>query len=91
LGKYRVPLFPGVELYACHTRDANDDYTTSTGEVIMNKNNPSLWGIKNLSGEPWYMTPESGEGKNIDDGAIVPIASNLSVQFKGVTGKIIKE
>jgi hypothetical protein len=57
----------------------------------MNKNNPSLWGIKNLSGEPWYMTPEGGEGKNIDDGAIVPVASNLNVQFKGVTGKIIKE
>jgi hypothetical protein len=57
----------------------------------MNKNNPALWGIKNLSGDSWYMTPAAGEGKNIENGSIVPIASNLDVQFRGVSGKIIKE
>jgi DNA-binding helix-hairpin-helix protein with protein kinase domain len=91
LGKYAVPLFPGVKLYACHTIDGNDDYNTITGEVIMNKNNPALWGIKNLSGTSWYMTSASGEGKTIDNGAVVPIASNLSVQFQGISGKITRD
>jgi eukaryotic-like serine/threonine-protein kinase len=91
LGKYNVPLFPGVELYACHTRGGNDDYSAVTGEVIMNKNNPSLWGIKNLSDDSWYMTPENGEGKNIDKGSVIPITSNLNIQFKEINGKIIKE
>ena len=89
-GEYSVPLFPGVKLYACHTRADGDDYSTVTGEVIMNKNNPSLWGIKNLSGDSWFMIPESGEGKNIDNGSVVPIATNLSIQFKEITGKITK-
>jgi serine/threonine protein kinase len=91
LKEYHVPLFPGVKLYACHTIDSNDDYGTVTGEVIMNKNNPSLWGIKNLSDESWFMIPADAEGKNIDNGSIVPIASNLTIQFKGITGKITKE
>jgi hypothetical protein len=78
-------------LYACHTVAHNDDYGTITGEVIMNKNNPSLWGIKNLSKDSWFMTPENGEGKNIENGSVIPIASNLNIQFKDVTGKIIKE
>jgi len=91
LEKYNVPLFPGVKLYACHTRGNSDDYATITGEVIMNKNNPSLWGIKNLSGDSWFMTPENGEGKNIENASVVPIAANLNVQFKEITGKIIKD
>jgi serine/threonine protein kinase len=91
VGKYRVPLFPGIKLYACHTADGNDDYSTVTGEVIMNKNDPSLWGIKNLSQDSWFMIPVTGDGKNIENNSVVPIATKLSVQFKGITGKIVKE
>jgi len=91
LGKYNVPLFPGVKLYACHTRSGNDDYSTVTGEIIMNKSNPALWGIKNLSDDSWLMTPENGEEKSIEKGSVIPIASNLKIQFKETTGKIVNE
>ncbi len=90
LEKYNVPLFPGVKLYACHTRGNNDDYSTVTGEVKVNKKNPAIWGIRNLSGDSWFIMPENGEGKNIENDSVVPIASNLNIQFKEVTGKIIK-
>jgi len=87
---YKVPLFPGVKLYACHTRGNSDDYATATGEVIMNKNNPTLWGIRNFSGDSWFMMPENGEGKNIENGSIIPIAANLGLQFNESAGKITK-
>ena len=90
IGKYEIPLFPGNKLYACHTIGANDDYSEVTGEVIINKNNPSLWGIKNLSGFDWLMTPESGEAKTIANGAVVPIASMARIQFKNTGGQIVK-
>jgi len=86
LGNYNIPLFPGVKLYACHTRAGNDDYSTVTGEVIMNKNNPSLWGIKNLCDDSWYMEAEE---KKIDNGSVIPIATNMKVQFKEIAGEII--
>jgi predicted Zn finger-like uncharacterized protein len=91
LGNYKIPLFPNVKLYACHTRGYNDDYSAVTGEVVMNKNDPAIWGIKNLSGDSWFMTPENGEGKNIENNSVVPIAANLNIQFKETTGKIIKD
>jgi hypothetical protein len=86
--KYSVPLFPGKKIYACHTVDANDDYTTVTGEVVMNKNNPSLWGIKNLSSDTWIMTASDGASKDVPPGGGIPIGAGVSVDFKGVKGKI---
>jgi serine/threonine protein kinase len=91
IGRYNVPLFPGSRLYACHTVDANDDYNTVTGEIIVNKNNPSLWGIKNMSKDSWFMMPAEGEEKSIEPGSIVPITSNMSIKFKDIDGKIVKE
>jgi serine/threonine protein kinase len=88
VGNYLIPLFPNVKLYACHTRAYNDDYSVVTGEVVMNKNDPSIWGIKNLSGDSWFMTPENGEGKNIENNSVIPIALNLNIQFKEITGTI---
>ncbi|MDR2485465.1 MAG: hypothetical protein LBD55_08725 [Treponema sp.] len=88
VGKYSVPLFPGKKLYGCHTIDGSDDYNTVTGEVIMNKNNPGLWGIKNLSLDRWEMITPGGERKTIDPGSVAPIGRGVSVTFKELTGKI---
>jgi serine/threonine protein kinase len=90
IGKYEVPLFPKNKLYACHIVNGSDDYNISLGEVIISKKDPSLWGIKNLSDFSWFFTPESGEGKAIDKDSIVPIASNIQIQFNGITGKVVK-
>jgi hypothetical protein len=89
VGKYAVPLFPGKKLYACHTVNDSDDYNTVTGEIIMNKNNPSIWGIKNLSHDNWEMITPGGERKMIHNGAVVPIATEISIAFNAITGKIV--
>jgi DNA-binding helix-hairpin-helix protein with protein kinase domain len=90
LGNYTIPLFPGTKLYACHTRGGSDDYSAVTGEVVTNKSDPSIWGIRNLSGDCWLTAPENGEGTNIENKSVVPIASNLTIQFREIAG-IIKE
>ena len=89
-GKHKTPLFPGSRLYACLTSRNVDDYLTVTGEVIMNKNNPALWGIKNLSDATWTFTTKAGEVKKIEKGSVVPIANDLEINFDGITGKITK-
>ncbi|MBR6143718.1 MAG: hypothetical protein IKQ23_05480 [Treponema sp.] len=89
-GKHKTPLFPGARLYSCLTTKDSDDYATVTGEVIMNKNNPSLWGIKNLSDKEWSFATQSGEIKKIANGSVVPIASDLEIHFDGITAKITK-
>lgn len=89
-GKHKTPLFPGAKLYSCLTSKNIDDYLTVTGEVIMNKNNSSLWGIKNLSEETWTFTTKTGELKKIQKGSVIPIANGLEINFDGITGKISK-
>lgn len=89
-GKHKTPLFPGSKLYACLTSKNGDDYTTVTGEVIMNKNNPSLWGIKNLSDAIWNFKTKGGERKEVAKDSVVPIANDLEINFDGITGKVSK-
>jgi hypothetical protein len=86
--QYNIPLFPGKKLYACHIVKDSDDYRTVSGEVVMNKNNPSLWGIKNLSPETWRIKPPAGDEKQIAPGGAVPIGPGLVVNFAGAAGNI---
>lgn len=89
-GTHKTPLFPGVKLYACLTSKNNDDYATVTGEVIMNKNNPALWGIKNRSDKEWSFATQNGEIKKIGSGSVIPIASNLKITFDGIIAAVSK-
>jgi len=86
---FTIPLFPGQKLYACHT-NSSDDYNSITGEIIINKNNPGLWGIKNISDYSWNIVFPDGTTKSIDFGSVVPIAEDLTITFKNSTGKIEK-
>ncbi|MDR1618487.1 MAG: hypothetical protein LBS06_05495 [Treponema sp.] len=85
---YNVPLFPGKKIYACHIIKDSDDYRNVLGEVVMNKNNPSLWGIKNLSTGTWKIRPPGGTEREINGGGAIPIGAGLSVDFGGIDGNI---
>ena len=89
IDKYAVPLFPGKKLYECHTSES-DDYNSVTGEVIVKKDNPGLWGIKNTSSYTWNVLFPDGANKSIDTGSVLPIAEGLVITFKNVTGKTRK-
>ena len=90
---FGVNMFPKNKLYKCHTvdnRDDSDDYLSETGEVIQNKNNPSLWGIRNTSEDTWLMRSPDGATKQIPANSVVPIADSIEVTFVNITGKIKK-
>jgi hypothetical protein len=90
LGNYRIPLFPGTKLYACHTKKDSDDYETITGEVILNKTNPGLWGLRNKSQENWSFTTPTGEVNTIEPEKVVPVGNGVKINFNAVEGKIYK-
>ncbi|MGN1118768.1 MAG: protein kinase, partial [Oscillospiraceae bacterium] len=64
-GKNRVLLFDGAKLF--------DDKQNVTAEVVRNKNNPALWGLKNLSGAEWSCTLPNGTEKTVPVGGAAPI------------------
>lgn len=79
--KYPVILFLGVKLYKCHTEIDSDDYNEVTGEVIQNKLNPGLLGIRNLSNGIWNVRFPDGTLKSIDNGKVVPILKDIEIDF----------
>jgi serine/threonine protein kinase len=88
--KLNVPLYPAVNLYACHTISDSEDFKTVTAEVIVSKNNPGSIGVRNLSDITWYVA--GADGKSIPKGKdeVVKIASGLTIDFgKNLTAEIV--
>ena len=54
----------------------------------MNKKNPALWGIKNVSDKNWSFKIPDGEIKEIAKGEVIPVANNIEITFDGITAKV---
>jgi DNA-binding helix-hairpin-helix protein with protein kinase domain len=90
INRHRVVMFPGQKTYSFHTRSHNDDYTTVTGEVIQNKNNPNLWGLRNLTSDNWMITLPDGSQKSIANNEVVPVFKDVQIVFAGgVRGEMV--
>lgn len=80
LGKQRILLFEGARLF--------DDDVNIIGEVVRNKINPSLWGLKNLSDRTWECTLPNGQEKQTAPGSAAPVFNGTRVVIGGVPGEI---
>ena len=80
LGKQRILLFDGAKLF-------NDD-VECIGEVVRNKVNPGLFGLKNLSGEAWSFTLPNGQEKTAAPGSAVSVFNETVLDIGGVSGQI---
>lgn len=90
VNRHQVVMFPGQKTYNFHTHPHTDDFVTITGEVIQNKNNPNLWGLRNLSPDVWFYTMPDGTSKSIKNNEVVPIFKDITIGFAGgVKGEIV--
>lgn len=91
VGRNRIVMFPGQKTYKIHTKSSSEDFSTITGEVIQNKNNPALWGLRNLSADSWMCTMPDGTQKNISTNEVIPIFKGISLVFAGgMKGEIVE-
>ena len=81
LGKHRVLLEPGTYLYRTHVDKYSAEYNTQVGQVIQNKNNPALWGIRLNLPNSILVKDVSGTEKVIQGDGVIPIINNLKVKF----------
>ncbi len=80
-GKFSVALYPGGRLYACHTEADLAGFRRVTGEVVRNKKDPGLWGIRNVSPAPWRAAMPDGSRKAAAVGAVVPVFRGVKIDF----------
>ena len=81
--KFSVALSPGNRLYDCHTSEGSMDCRTVTGEVVRNKKNPALWGIRNLSDSPWNVEMPDGTARDVLPQAVLPAFRGIKIVFGG--------
>jgi DNA-binding helix-hairpin-helix protein with protein kinase domain len=86
VGRHVVMLNHDTKLFPHHLVDDRlYDFSTPLGEVTQNPNNPSQWGIKNLSMDTWQITLTDGSTKEVEPGRSVPLGVGIKVRFDGKT------
>ncbi len=74
-GKNRVLLSDGTKLFG-------EDFSVSA-EVVRNKVNPSLWGLKNYTADTWTCTLPNGQEKEVPQGSAAPIFTGTKIVMGG--------
>lgn len=88
--RYNVVLTPKKKVYGCHVIYDSDDFVEPKGEVITSRNNPSVMGLRNDSGNSWTAILPNGTTKAYASGQVIKIGRGLKIDFgNGNTGEII--
>ena len=90
INKNKLVLEPEKYLYLRHLDKYTADYLTVVGKVVVNKSNPSLWGIKLALRENVEIKDAGENTKIIAGGGVVPIIRNLKIKFNENTVGEIK-
>jgi len=85
IGKSRVLLMEGVNLYEHHIKGTYD-ISKVMGKVVQNPNNSNLWGIRNEGMENWTYIKTDGTNIPVPPGKTAAIANNAKINFGQQTG-----
>lgn len=80
IGKQRVALYPKMKIYANQTSTLDDIFSVS-GEVVINKNNPNIWGLMNRTANTWKAVYPNGKELEIKPDTGLPIYKNVEIDF----------
>ena len=84
-----VVLNRDSKLYAHHIDDARRfDFSHSVAVLIQNPQNPSIWGLTNLSESLWIATFPNASVRHVEPGRSVALARGLKINFGKVEGEI---
>ena len=81
IGKSKILLEPNKLLYEIHIDKCSPNYNLSIGKVIVNKNNPGLWGILLKLPNDVLIKDKNGQEKTIAKDGVIPIVSGLKIKF----------
>ncbi len=89
LDKQVVMLNHDTQLYPHHTDSQKAfDFSQPVAAINQHPQNPSLWGLKNLSPEKWVVTLKDGSIKDVPPGQNVSLADGTKIQFGRIEGEI---
>ena len=85
IGKSKILLEPDKKLYRNHTDKYSPLYNDEVGNVIRNKKNPALWGLKVKNNGDILIKDVSGNERTVAAGGVIPIIKGLKIKFNDTT------
>ncbi|MBQ3033081.1 MAG: serine/threonine protein kinase [Deferribacterales bacterium] len=79
--KYKVALNNGKKIYKCHVQYDSEDYREVQGEVVANKKDPSMLGLRNNSSRPWSAALPNGATKSFAPGEVIRLDKGVKINF----------
>jgi DNA-binding helix-hairpin-helix protein with protein kinase domain len=84
-----VMLNHDTQLFPHHVDDQRlYDFSKPVAAMTQHPQDPSIWGLKNLSDEKWAVTTTEGEVKDVEPGHSARLAVGIKVNFGKVEGEI---
>ena len=89
IGRSVVMLNHDTQLFPHHL-DSQRLYDLSQPLAVVQRHpqNPSVWGLKNLSPVKWVITAPDGAIRDVEPGRSVTLAAGVKVNFGAVEGEI---
>ena len=89
IGNGIVMLNHDTQLFPHHVDDQRlYDFSQPVAAVTQHPQDPSIWGLKNLSGEKWVITTADGAIQDVGPGRSVRLAVGVKVNFGKTEGEI---
>ncbi|MDE5569761.1 MAG: protein kinase, partial [Ruminococcus sp.] len=85
---FRFPLYSGRKFFECEIDTDSNEFLNLAGEIVANKNNPSILGIRNCSEKAWKVKMPDGNFYNVPSGKGFKIWDGLEIDFGNVIAKI---
>ena len=86
----RVMLTHETKLYPHHLRAKDKrNFSEVLAEVVQHPQDPSIWGLKNLSDRQWHVRTKRNEVKEVKSGQSAVLAAGVKIDFGSCQGKII--
>jgi eukaryotic-like serine/threonine-protein kinase len=87
-GETIVMLNHDAVLFPHHLEGKDFDFSKQLAEVSRHPQNPSLWGLKNLSGQTWTFRGADDIVKEVEPGKNLPLNSGIKINFGQVEGEV---
>jgi eukaryotic-like serine/threonine-protein kinase len=88
IGKSVVMLNYDAKLFPHHVDDGRlYDFSAPIAAVAVHPTNQSIWGLKNLSQDKWFITTSDGNVNDVMTGQSVTIAIGTKIQFGNLEGE----
>lgn len=88
VGNHFVMLNFNTQIFPHHINPSKIyDFSVPAGMITQNPENPSIWGLKNLTDESWEVNIQ-GEARSIPAGRALKLTNNVHVNFGTSTGVI---